>query len=420
MNLQTDRTLIRAAGGSDRHVLLSLSAPEARHAAARPPVNVALAIDRSGSMGGRKIHLAREAAIKALQMLRSTDRFSVVCYDTDIDVIVPSTLATAEAVRDAAARVRALQPRGCTDLAGGWLTGCEQIASHLSAEQIGRCLLLTDGLANHGITDHGELQRRAMELRRRGITTSTFGLGADFNERLLFDMATAGAGHFYYIEEAGQIADALTGELGEALAVVARDVRVRIRPTTGVRVVALNEYCVTLEPDGASVLALGELVSRQAISLAFRLTFPEGHEGATASVLFSVEDAHRALHVPPTDVVWTFATGAENDAQRRNLAVDREVARLYAARAHEEALELNRAGRFDEAAQRLAATARRIQRYAGSDPELLAIVGDLRRRLVEYSAPMSTVRSKAEYFRSKNIARGRDHEGKARRVPEQS
>ena len=61
-------------------------------------------------------------------------------------------------------------------------------------------------------------------MRAQGITTSTFGLGADFDEQVMAGIATHGGGHFYFIEQAQQIPDLLASELGEVLDVVARDV----------------------------------------------------------------------------------------------------------------------------------------------------------------------------------------------------
>ncbi len=197
---------------------------------------------------------------------------------------LPSTLATSEAVRSAIAQVKGLQARGSTDLGGGWLKGCEQIAQHLEREQVGRCLLLSDGLANHGITDRDELARHAHELRRRNVTTSTFGIGADFDERLLEGVARAGAGHFYYIEAPAQIPDFLTGELGETLETVARDVAVTVRAVEGIEIEPLNRFPVVRGADGSVLVQLGDLIARQDVSLVFRVRFPIGTAKATAQV----------------------------------------------------------------------------------------------------------------------------------------
>ena len=368
-------------------------------------------------MGGSKIELARAAVTQALRMLRDSDRFSVVWYDNEIDVVVPSTQATAEAVRNAIRQVETIQARGNTDLGGGWLKGCEQIAEHLKAEETGRCLLLSDGLANQGITDRDELARHAEALGGRGIKTSCLGIGADYDERLLSGISSSSGGHFYHIETAVQIPDILTSEIGEALEVVARDVIVAIRPSAGVSVTTLNSYRVRPPADGSFVLQLGDLTARQEVALVFALKFPAGVEGQTASALFSVSDAAGELAAPESDVVWTFADHRANDAQPRNVVVDRAVAQLYAAAARAEALELNRAGRFPDAKARLEAAAQRVEKYAGSDAELCRIIAELRERHVAYSAPMSAMRSKQEFAASQNISSMRDPSGKARRRP---
>jgi len=103
-----------------------------------------------------------------------------------------------------------------------------------------------------------------------------------------------------------------------------------------------------------------------------------------------------------------------NDAQQRNVAVDRAVADVYAALASVEALALNREGDFDLAIARLEATARRIEQYAGSDPELRAIVASLLGRHRVYSQPMSAMVRQSEHYSSRNRVSMRDASGKAR------
>lgn len=435
MSIQTDRSLVRETGMSVRYALVSFTAPDASRIVERQPLNVSFVIDRSGSMGGSKIELALAAVAQALRMLRDTDRFSVIAYDHDVVVVVPSTPATPEAVRNAVAQVQGLQARGSTDLGAGWLKGCEQIAQHLREGETTRCLLLSDGLANQGITDRDVLAEHSRELGGRGVRTSCLGIGNDYDERLLEAIATSSRGHSYNVETAVQIPDILTSELGEALETVARDVVVRVRPSLSagvgptfrsglsgsggtVTIKTLNRYPLTTHGDGSASLQLGDLTARQEVALVFRLKFPAGRSGEHASALFGVTDASRVLSIPDNDIIWTFAGHAENDAQPRNRTVDRAVAELYAAAARAEALEMNREGRYQDSGARLEEIARRIEAYAGHDPVLRELVEELRQRhKVTYSAPMSALLSKSEYASSLNASRMRDESGKARRRP---
>jgi hypothetical protein len=411
-----DRTLIRSAGGSRRYVLVTVTAPEAPRSEARTPVNIAFVLDRSGSMSGSKIRLAKSALVQALRMLRPSDRFSVVFYDNEIDLIVPSTTGSGEAIENAIRQVERIQARGNTNLAGGWLKGCEQIAEHLAGSQIARCLLLTDGLANEGITGIEEIGSHAAQLRARGIASSTFGIGQDFNEALLQRLADAGGGHSYHIEDAAQIGDYLTSELGETLEIVARGVTLQVRALPGVQVAPLNPFDTRRADDLTTEIGLRDLVSRQVLSIVVRLRFPAGQEGASSSALFSLSGACLGPPSPDADVVWTYAGQIENDRQPRNVVVDREVARLYAAKAREEAVELNRQGRYEEAQRRLKTIAERIRQYAGEDSVIREILTELDEREVPYSAPLSASALKQESYAAYHLSRSRDPRGRSRKV----
>ncbi len=420
MNVQTDRHLIRASRDCRRYVLVSFSAPDAPRAATRPPLNVAFVLDRSGSMDGSKLVLAKQALAQALAMLRRDDRFAVVFYDQKIDVVVPSTLASDKAVAKAVRKIDAVEAGGNTNLASGWLTGCEEIAQHLDGPQMGTCLLLTDGQANWGLTDVSQLETHARELKNRGIATSTLGLGHDFNEELLQRMADAGGGRSYYVETAGQIADTLTSELGEALETVARGAVLQVKTRPGVHVDTLNAFEAGRLHDLTTGIHLGNLASRQAVSIVVRLTFPPGANGSTSDALFSMSDDGSVLTLPETDLSWTYASDGQNDEQPRNVVVDREVARLYAAQAREEALAMNRAGQFAEARRRLRGTSARIQEYAGNDEALAQILAELEERDELYAHHMSSALRKREGYGAYYSSHMRDADGKARRSPDAS
>ena len=414
-SIRIDRHLIRAAGGSIRYALVSIAAPLAPPKAGREPLHAALVLDRSGSMGGRKIALAREAARLALQALRPADRFALVAYDDEITTVVESTKATAEARRNAIAKLASIDARGSTDLHGGWKAGCEQLGAHLGAQQVGRCLLLTDGQANVGTVDPAELAALASAARKTGrIATSTFGIGEDFDERLLRGMADASGGRFYYIERPEQIPDLLTSELGELLEVVARDVCLVLQLPKGVEAAPLNALATAAVTGGIQV-GLGDLVSGQQLDVVVALKFPAGHAGDTVAVQFGLSDRTGALAAAPQALGWSYAADRAHKAQPREVIVDREVARLYAARARAEALELNREGKYKEARAVVEKTARRIDDYAGGDADLKAIADGLRGEGSDYAQSMNAKDQKVRYFQSYNISMNRMPDGKARR-----
>jgi hypothetical protein len=414
-DIRSDRNLIRTAGGSRRYALVKLTVPPAPSSMERAPANISFVLDRSGSMhGDRKFELVREAVDRALGLLREGDRFSVVVYDDQIELLMESTPATAEARQAARARLERISPRGSTNLGKGWLLGCEQVAFFCNDDVLAKCLLMTDGLANVGITDADELGGHAAELRKRGVLTSTFGVGADFDEVLLQKMADGGGGHSYYIQNALQIPDFLASELGETLEVVARGASLRLTLPPDVTAEPLNPY--TWERSGDTVaIALGDLVSGQELSLVLEFRFPAGESGRKLSVGFALADSKGALDFPPVTLDWTFADHASNDRQARDRTVDAAVAEIFAARARQEALEQNRRGDYDAARLTLSRTAARIRRYAGND----AILNDIAMRVAadsrEYAMSMSKLRMKTRFYEAQYALRDRDTEGKSKK-----
>lgn len=415
-DIRQDRTYVRAPSRSTRFLVVRLAAPDAPHRSDRLPVNVSLVLDRSGSMGGSKIRLAKEAVERAIATLDARDRFSVVVYDDTIDVVVPSTAATAEARAAAGEALRRVDARGSTNLFGGWMRGCEQVALHAGGKVVSRALLLTDGLANVGVIDRFELETHAAELRRRGVATSTFGVGHDFDETLLEAIATAGGGNFYYIQEAGQIGDFMTSELGEALEVVARDVRLELTLPFGAQLEILGPERAERRGPDAWAVEIGDLVARQDREVVLRLNFPDGRPGQPADVAVAVRDRDGAFADDLAAARWVYADHATNDRQPRTHDVDRLVARLFAARARMEAVGLNKVRDFRRASASLQNVALRIRGYAEDDQELLGLAAELEgQALREVAVAMAPAEQKQMYSDAAYVRRTRNAAGQALR-----
>jgi uncharacterized protein YegL len=337
-----DRRFLRAGQPTERFVVLALRAPVVATGTRRPPVRLAFALDRSGSMTGAKIRHARDAILAGLARLEPRDSFAVVAFDDRIEVVVPATPATPDAVQAARRSVGRVEPRGSTFLQGGWSEAVTQLSRADAADRkaddtddaVSRVLLLTDGLANVGLADPGQLAADAAKARAHGVTTSTFGVGEDFDEGLLARMADGGGGSFRYIDEPEKIAAFLDAELGEALAVVARDVALEILAPEGVAVDVIGPY-PRERLDGRTRISLPDLVSGQDLEIVVRLRFLARPAGAIVPVRFAVEDREDALGGASVSLDWS-ATGARDDrGQPRDLDVDRLVGERFAARARD-------------------------------------------------------------------------------------
>jgi Ca-activated chloride channel family protein len=415
LTARTDRSLIRATGGSVRHVAVTLVAPVSDRDKKRPPVDVAFVLDRSGSMEGEKIVLARDAILQGISMLQPTDRFAVVAYDYAVDVVMPLSPAHPEARVRAEAQLRQIAARGGTDLGAGWLAGCQQLAEAVNPAPGARCLLMSDGCANIGITDRDELERHARELQQRGVVTATFGVGNDFDELLMSGMARAGGGHGYFIQHARQIGDLLTSELAESLEVVARGASLSIDAPSGAKVELLSDFDARQDGETTTV-RLGNLVSGQSTTIVLKVTLPDGIESEEAVLTIRAGAEEGALEAPPVEVRWTWASHERNGAQPRDTAVDLKVANMYAARARRDALELNRRGDYQGARRLLERVAERIERYAAASTELRDLARSLRAEARQFEREMDSTSMKQAHYSSLSAMRSRSGTGKAHRA----
>jgi Ca-activated chloride channel family protein len=211
------------------YLYIDLKADKTGAGTERTPLNIAVVIDRSGSMADKnKLDYVKKAVDHIINQTNSEDYISIVMYDDNVDVLSPSSRVWDKF--DLKQKVSKIVPGGFTNLSGGIFEGYDQVNSSYSRGYVNRVLLLSDGLANRGITDRYKLANMVREKNRRdGITISTFGVGNDFNENLMADIADYGRGNYYYIKNSYDIPEIFANELNSVRNLAAQGTKIRVR-----------------------------------------------------------------------------------------------------------------------------------------------------------------------------------------------
>ena len=236
----------------------------------RKPVAFCICLDRSGSMQGVKFQHAIKACTGIVQNLRQDDLFALTTFDDSAEVVLPL-----QKVRDKNRLIKVigeLYARGCTNLSGGWSLARDE----LEKAEPGiprRMLLLSDGLANRGVTDSSNLLSYAgCGLEQKEIRTSCLGFGDHYNEDLMTGMANASSGNFYDVDSPEKLPPVFEAELEGALRISIQNLRVRVRK---------EDFCDSWRdlaelkrvplPDGRRELLVGDLVSEEERSFAISI-----------------------------------------------------------------------------------------------------------------------------------------------------
>lgn len=236
LRVAPERDLVYTGGPREVIVQVEIEARKPDPRRHRVPMNLAVVLDRSGSMQGAKIEKARQAACVAVDQLADDDLFSLVIYDNETDVLLrPEPVGGLRHREELKAAIDRIRPGGGTALHAGVTTGARQIRQHLAKERVNRVILLSDGLANVGPSRTSDLAALGRELRGEGIAVTTIGLGDDYNEDLMTALAEASSANYYYVKDAEKLPGIFAEELGVARSLLAREVTIRITVPEGVR-----------------------------------------------------------------------------------------------------------------------------------------------------------------------------------------
>ena len=387
-NIRFDHQLLAVESEHHVHAMLELVAPAAPKKDQRPPLQLALVIDRSGSMGGPKLAYACQAASFLVERMVPSDELALITYDDEVQLLRSMAPVDKTAVVNA---LHHIYPGGTTNLSGGWLKGIEELRRSRS-DQLRKVLLLTDGLANHGITDHDTLVDMARTTAEDGVGTTTIGFGEGFDEELLTDMADAGQGNSYYVASPEDAPGVFAQEFEDLSTLVAQNVSVEIRPSEEVKLLGvLNEYPAT-SVQGGLQLNLGDAYGEDLRRIVFELHIPQLARLGLAKVADVVvryvtvgdEVAAKEITIPVNInmVNADEASSADPDQQ-----VIEEVMILKAARAQKEARGRADTGDFGGAQELLRKAAQELRAAAPNSARAQELLQDA--DLMEGSADMA-------------------------------
>lgn len=343
------------------HLVVTITAPDGT-TGKRAPIDLAFALDRSGSMhGDNKLELVKMAVLAAVDQLQETDRVALVTFDDEVRLEHKLTPVDTDHRRHLDRVTKAIQVGGSTNLSGGWLEACRQLSGEdTHSPRIRRTLLLTDGLANVGITDQRELGKHARELRDRGISTSAIGVGSGFDEFLLSDMAENGGGTFQYIAEASELEAFFSQELRSLAEAAALNPYLDLTMPRGMRAELLNAFPSEAHRRHTSV-DLRDIAAGETVHLVFAVTSRrEREEAITPNLhLHWVNPLSGAVEEINQDGA-TIAVGDASKATRNDAAAE-PVALELTARDQREAVKLDREGRYRESRERFSQSYSRLQ-----------------------------------------------------------
>lgn len=369
---------------ADIALLISVTAQAQPLMTKRSPMDVAFVIDRSGSMGGGKLEQAKQAVQAAVTVLKPGDRFTVVTFDDQIDLMMPLTEATIPGQMLLASHLQHLQPRGGTNLSDGWLTGCQHLATAMTSDRdtrIRRTILLTDGQANAGIVDPVELARHATVLREAGITTTTMGVGYGFDEVLLGSLAEAGGGNFAYLAPGSDLVAVFRREIDGLTSIVAVSPSLELSVPPRWEAHLLNQFPSSMHGQSLRI-DLRSLAVAERVDLV--VVFAPNHVGTTPEPLTitaswtmpgtGATDLLRVTMSPPTLGTDAEAAAAPEHPEAGNARRQEESLRWQ-----REALRLDRAGDFHASRAMFAASRQRlddVDEQALSDEQRLDLAAE--------------------------------------------
>jgi Ca-activated chloride channel family protein len=329
----------------------------------RMPVNVCFVLDRSGSMKGEKIERVRQAVSMAVSMLDAQDIASVVIFDHRTEVLIPAGNVTdPRALQDRVGRIR---DAGGTKIAPALEKGLQEITRG-AAGAIRRLVLLTDGQTEN----EDDCLRRADDAGRMGVPITALGVGKDWNEDLLIEMANRSSGTADYIAKPGEITEYFQNTVQKAQSAAVQNASLNLRLVQGVTPRAVWQVTPLINnlgyrpiSDRDVAVPLGELETGQGRTLLVELLVDPRAAGTyrvgQAEASYDVPALGRTAEKTRADLMLTF-TGDQAQLSQVNPGVMNIVEKVSAFKLQTRALQDLSQGDVQGATQKLKSAVTRL------------------------------------------------------------
>ena len=271
------------AGASQQLLARIGLSTERRTSNERPPVNVALVVDTSGSMEGRAIEDARAASLALLDSLSKEDRISVVVFHSKAEVLLPSTRIDDADMKELRQKIAGMKAQGTTEMSAGLRLALNEVEKNLVQQGVNRVVMLGDGVPN----DDHLVESLTAEATSRGISITTLGLGNDYDEILMGRIAQQSGGKFSYIEDSTKVASFFKEEVVRLHKVVAKNAVLELRPGPGVVVQNVVGRPAS-RSDRFMTVHLGDLTLGEQQEIVVELAANPTKDGSTVEALDAV------------------------------------------------------------------------------------------------------------------------------------
>lgn len=346
-----DRTYIPTAEPTEVWATINVKAGQAVVKGKRAPLNLGLVVDRSTSMADGKLVQAKVAAQKLIQMLQPTDRITIVSYGSDVSVEHPSVLATPSNKELLSNAIKRIELSGSTNLSGGFEQAKKLVLKQSRDNTINRVLLMSDGHANVGTTSIEGLRALAKQGLMNGVSLTTMGVGLDYNEEIMTEMAQEGAGNYYFIDDAKMLAGMFEKEFKGLASTVARKTRLVIDAQPGVEVLEVKGFKHTSKGNKTTI-RMAEFFSNQRKDILVKLAVSPQKAGKTGILKLSlsyedvIADNKRQY---ASRLLSATATSDVAKLKKRNRNVMKRVQQIKTAEAFVKAMEEQDRGNAAEA-----------------------------------------------------------------------